>query len=119
MARTEVKIPTETLMYSIHPRTGDIITHHLPFARESEQLDFYVAKGFTFEKPVVDSELFGAKVIVAGESTGKAKEAVIPSDKPKRKRKETMLVGCVVCKKPFKGMAGLKRHMRSHVPKES
>ena len=41
----------ETLMYSVHSETGEVVTHHMPWPRESPALDRYMAKGFTFERP--------------------------------------------------------------------
>ena len=44
-------LPNETIMYSIHPQTGAIITHRLPWVKDSPQLEHYVAKGFIYERP--------------------------------------------------------------------
>jgi len=40
----------ETLMYSVHSETGEVVTHHMPWPRESPALDRYMAKGFTFKQ---------------------------------------------------------------------
>jgi len=45
----------ETVMYSIHPETGLVIIHHLPWERTSPQLEHYQQKGFTFEKPEIET----------------------------------------------------------------
>ncbi len=41
----------ETLMYSIHPVTELVVTHHLPWEKGHPQLEHYEKKGFTYEKP--------------------------------------------------------------------
>ncbi len=47
----KVVLPHETLMYSVHKETGHIVTHHLPWPKDNPQLEYYLAKGFTFERP--------------------------------------------------------------------
>ncbi len=42
----------ETTMYSVNHETGVIVTHHLPWTREDPQLEHYVRKGFTYERPL-------------------------------------------------------------------
>ncbi len=44
----------ETLMYSIHSVTGDVVEHRLPFSGKSKALGKYVDKGFTFEHPMAE-----------------------------------------------------------------
>ena len=57
------KLTNETIMYSINPvrmnrkgerEGGEVMTHHLPWSSDSTQLQRYVAKGFTFERPRVE-----------------------------------------------------------------
>ena len=51
------KLANETVMYSINPGGGEVIAHHLPWSRDNpvqaSQLQKYVGRGYTFEKPVV------------------------------------------------------------------
>jgi hypothetical protein len=58
MVIEEVKMPkksalaTTTTMYSIHKETGAVVIHHLPWPKGNPQLEHYVEKGFTYERPV-------------------------------------------------------------------
>ena len=45
------KMPNTTVMYSVHPETGKSVTHKLPYKRDSANLETYIRKGFTFERP--------------------------------------------------------------------
>ncbi len=47
------KLVNETTMYSMHPQTNEVITHHLPWKRQSPQLEHYIERGFTFDRPAV------------------------------------------------------------------
>lgn len=44
-------LPVTTIMYSVHKQTGDIIVHRLPWGKGDLQLEYYAAKGFTYERP--------------------------------------------------------------------
>ncbi len=48
----KVVMPNETIMYSVDSETKVVVTHHLPWESTSPQLEHYVKKGFTFERPV-------------------------------------------------------------------
>ena len=49
-------LPKETTMYSINPKSGEVVTHHLPWESTSPQLQTYTKKGFTFERPEVRTQ---------------------------------------------------------------
>ena len=83
----------ETVMYSINPGSGRVVTHHLPYMETSPQLQKYVRRGFTFERPQVEQE-------------------------PTRKQVEVSEVPtCPICKRVCKTEVGLKVHMKSHKKK--
>ncbi len=83
---------SETVMYSINPGSGQIVTHHLPWPRTSPQLQKYVERGLTFERP--QSRQVEAEPVVVGEKV------------------ENNI--CPVCNRAFKSSFGLSVHMRSH-----
>ena len=57
----KIELVNDTVMYSINPRRerrgvmegGEVITHHLPWLKTSPQLEKYIARGYTFDRPVV------------------------------------------------------------------
>ena len=80
---TKTKLPSETTMYSINPKGGEVITHHLPWAKTSAQLNQYIEKGFTFERPSIE------------ENPALFEKPVAPlyvSDKPPKPRKKRKVV---------------------------
>jgi len=91
---------SETIMYSINPGSGQVVVHHLPWSRSSPQLERYIERGFSFEKPE-GSEIQSApkQVRVEAEVVGEKADEGIP---------------CPVCGRVCKGDFGLKSHMRSH-----
>lgn len=47
----KTNLPSETKMYSINPSNGEVLVHHLPWAEDSPQLQKYIKRGFTYERP--------------------------------------------------------------------
>lgn len=87
-------LPSETTMYSIHPVTHQVITHHLPWPRTSPQLERYVARGFMFERPQVELQPHVRAVVI----------------EPTKPVEPT----CPICGRVCKSDFGLRVHMRSH-----
>ena len=87
---------SETKLYSINPVRknrkgetigGEVIVHHLPYPSTSPQLEKYLARGFTFERP------------------------------PEPTIKKSDEITCPICGRVCKSQFGLQAHLRSHKEK--
>ena len=86
--------PTIRTMYSVEQilnrKTDEmedkVITHRLPYPRNSEKLSPFKAKGYSFDRPVIE---------------GQEAPVVDP-------------LACTVCGRPCKTPYGREVHMRSH-----
>ena len=96
----ESKLVDETVMYSVNRETGAVVTHHLPWASTSPQLEHYRQKGFTFEKPGTTN-----------------KEILMPLEGRRlHNGKKVITLTCPVvgCRKVCKSEFGLRVHSRVH-----
>ena len=102
---------SETTMYSINPGTGTVVTHHLPWPRTSPQLQKYIERGFTFERPQgYELEPAPRQVEVKVEP-----KAVVVGEK---EVSDAIGIVCPICGRPCKSDFGLRSHLRSHKKKE-
>lgn len=95
----------ETIMYSINSGGGEVLVHRLPFGRENPQLETYVERGFTFERPNTDKDIIAVVKILDN--------APIPT-KGRMLHDGDKIVGvtCPKCGFVAKSEFGLSVHMR-------